>query len=196
MKLNKIYLAITLLLLLPCRLMAQFTSVNEKVAVLITGWGPSAGYNFEYAWNSHRWCRVGDKTEYVGQPCKIGHVGDFPYQLHLGLVPWALHTETEGWEASYDNNGIYIDDSSNNRIFGNTITDNYDFGINHYRSSGDTIYQNILANNVKGIRLSFSDNNRIFLNNMTCNDYGLDIGTSSNNLIFENVIANNDIGVP
>ena len=107
MKLNKICLAVTLVFLLPCHLMAQLTTANEKVAVLITGWGPSAGYNFEYAWNSHRWCRVGDKTEYVGQPCKIDHVGDFPYQLHLGLVPWALHTETEGWEATYDNNGIY-----------------------------------------------------------------------------------------
>jgi hypothetical protein len=86
---------------------AQPKSNEEKVAVLITGWGPSAGYNFEYAWNSHYWCRVGDKTEYEGQPCKIGHVGEFPYQLHLGLVPWALHTETEGWERSYDNSGIY-----------------------------------------------------------------------------------------
>lgn len=86
---------------------AQPNAHEEKVAVLITGWGPSAGYNFEYAWNSHYWCRVGDKTEYEGQPCKINHVGEFPYRLHLGLVPWALHTETEGWERSYDNSGIY-----------------------------------------------------------------------------------------
>jgi len=86
---------------------AQPAANAEKVAVLITGWGTSAGYNFEYAWNSHYWCRVGDKTEYEGQPCKIGHVGEFPYQLHLGLVPYALHTETAGWERSYDNSGIY-----------------------------------------------------------------------------------------
>ncbi len=93
------------------------------------------------------------------------------------------------------NNGIDIDDSSNNEIFGNIVLDSYNFGMVIYRSSGDTIYQNRLSNNIKGVWLSFSENNKVFRNNMTNNEHGLDIGSSSNNMIFENVISNNDIGV-
>ena len=93
------------------------------------------------------------------------------------------------------NNGIDIDDSSNNVIFGNIVLDSYNFGMVIYRSAGDIIYQNHLSTNIKGIWLSFSENNTVFRNNLTNNEHGLDICSSSNNLIFENVIFNNEIGI-
>jgi len=39
---------------------------QEKIAVLITGWGIPVGYNFDYAWTTS------DTTEYEGQECTIG----------------------------------------------------------------------------------------------------------------------------
>jgi hypothetical protein len=80
---------------------------EDKVAVLITSWCSPRGFDFDYAWRSHSQCRVGDRTEYEGQPCKIGHVGEFPYQTHLGLIPWFLAWETPGFELIFDNSGIY-----------------------------------------------------------------------------------------
>ena len=68
---------------------AQLTPTKDKVAVLITDWGMPAGYNFEYSYHSHDYSRIGDLTLYPGQPCKIGHVGEFPHEMHMGLVPWS-----------------------------------------------------------------------------------------------------------
>ena len=101
-------LLIVLFVVLPIVLPKVTVAQNEeKVAVLITDWGMPAGYNFEYAWRSHDAARVGDLTEYEGQPCKIGHVGAFPYEAHMGLVPWGLANEVPGFEIFYDSSGIY-----------------------------------------------------------------------------------------
>ena len=108
MKLNKIYLAVLLVCLLPFNTMAQPTAVEDKVAVLITSWGMPAGYSFDYSWHSSEYARCGDKTEYEGQPCKTGHVGEFPYQAHFNIIPWAICFETPDYEFLYDNSGIYI----------------------------------------------------------------------------------------
>jgi hypothetical protein len=108
MRLRKIfYLTLTVTLLLPFITVSYAKPVEDKVAVLITDWGTPAGFNFEYAWTSHSLCRVGDRTHYPGELCKIGHVGDFPYQTHIGILPWALTCSWPGWQLAYDNSGIY-----------------------------------------------------------------------------------------
>ena len=113
MKVIKISLILILALLLPLISMAQ-TPVEEKVGVLITGWGMPSGYNFTYSWHSSEYARCGDRTEYEGQPCKIGHVGgyfnDDLLMAHMNLVPWGICFETEGVEFLYDSVGIYIFD--------------------------------------------------------------------------------------
>jgi hypothetical protein len=86
---------------------AQLTPTKDKVAVLITDWGMPAGYNFEYAYHSHDYSRIGDLTQYPGQPCKIGHVGEFPHEMHMGLVPWVLTASYPGSEELFDSYGIY-----------------------------------------------------------------------------------------
>lgn len=83
------------------------TPVKERVAVLITDWGMPQGYNFEYAWNSHKYCRVGDRTHYPGEPCKIGHVGPMPAQVHIGILPVGITWPYPGNYKSFDNSGIY-----------------------------------------------------------------------------------------
>ncbi len=117
---KKSYLTVFILLCVSCNVFAQTTPVDEKVAVLITGWGLPAGYVFEYAWRSHDAARIGDVTEYEGQPCKFGHVGPFPHQAHMLIIPWELSFSTPGgfpvggstlYELIFDNHGIYRYDS-------------------------------------------------------------------------------------
>jgi len=107
MKANKLYLLLTIMLLVPCISMAQSTPVKDKVAVLITSWGMPAGYNFGYAWASPDLAQIGDKTESEGQPCKIGHVGEFPYLSHMNFIPWSILFKTAGNENFYDSYGVY-----------------------------------------------------------------------------------------
>ena len=101
-----VIVAVVIIHLLPC-LGSAAVPVKDKIAVLITDWGMPAGYNFEYAWNSHTGARFGDWTQYPGQPCKFGHVSEFPHQLHMGLIPWLLAASWPGGATAYDNSGIY-----------------------------------------------------------------------------------------
>jgi hypothetical protein len=93
-------------LLLAPTLFAQ--PVEDKVGVLITGWGMPSGYNFNYSYYGSIYPRCGDLTEFEGQPCKFGHVGELPYMAHINLIPWSICFETPGRELLYDNSGVYI----------------------------------------------------------------------------------------
>ena len=101
------YVSAACALLLSFAAITHATPVEDRVAVLITSWGAPAGYNFEYAWNSHSECRIGDRTHYPGELCKIGHAGDFPMQTHVGILPWSLTCAWPGKQLIYDNSGIY-----------------------------------------------------------------------------------------
>jgi hypothetical protein len=103
------FLGATVTLLLFWTTMANSTPVKDKVAVLILSWGAPAGACLDYAWQSHQTCRIGDRTLYPGQPCKFGHVGEFPYQIHIGILPWAL---TCLWEDTVITIGQQVDPSS------------------------------------------------------------------------------------
>ena len=80
---------------------------EEKVGVLLLSWPINAGFCPEVSWNIQQETFIGDVTEYEGQPCKFGHVGDFPQEVHLGWMPWMLWNEVPGWEYAYDSSGIY-----------------------------------------------------------------------------------------
>jgi hypothetical protein len=100
-------LGATITLLLFWTTMANSTPVKDKVAVLILSWGAPAGACLDYAWQSHQTCRIGDRTLYPGQSCKFGHVGEFPYQIHIGILPWALTCLWPGNQYVYDSSGTY-----------------------------------------------------------------------------------------
>ena len=46
---------------------------NEKIAVLITGWGTPEGFSDSYWRHMAKRSRFGDRTEYKGQPCTEHH---------------------------------------------------------------------------------------------------------------------------
>jgi len=107
MKDRMIIAVLVIALFLPCSTMAQPTPVEEKVGVLITAWGLTAGNDFAYAWNLAM-NSIGDKTEYEGQPCKAEfHLGPFPFQSHMNIQPFAVLHKVTGLETVFDGYGIY-----------------------------------------------------------------------------------------
>ncbi|MEM2409479.1 MAG: right-handed parallel beta-helix repeat-containing protein, partial [Thermofilaceae archaeon] len=90
--------------------------------------------------------------------------------------------------------GIYLYMSSGNTVTGNTISNNY-CGIDLYRSSGNTVTGNTISNNYYGIRLSYSNGNTVTGNTITNNDYGIRLYMSSGNTVTGNTISNNYCGI-
>jgi len=92
------------------------------------------------------------------------------------------------------NSGINLYGSSNCKIIGNIITDNFN-GIHQLNvSSGNTISENKIADNVDGIFLAYlSSNNVIIENNITANhEYGIALGSNvSSNTIYHNNFEEN-----
>jgi hypothetical protein len=107
MNVKIIIVLMVLAVLVPFSVRAADTPVEEKVAILITAWGLTDGYNFDYAWNLSM-NSIGDKTLYPGQPCKAEfHLGPFPFQSHMNIQPFAVLHKVTGLETVFDGYGIY-----------------------------------------------------------------------------------------
>jgi parallel beta-helix repeat protein len=90
--------------------------------------------------------------------------------------------------------GVWLEDSSNNIMSGNNITNNRYWGIVLYSSSNNNIIGNNVSANDEGISLSESSNNNTVMgNNITENSwYGIYLLTSYNNTLSYNEIKNNN----
>jgi len=100
------------------------------------------------------------------------------------------------YTASY-NYGIYLYESNNNTVTGNTCNNNNDAGIYLNLSSDNTITDNTCNNNNNyGIFLNSSSNNNTVTGN-TCNSNsnGIRLYSSSNNTITGNTCSNNNYGI-
>ncbi|UCG68937.1 MAG: right-handed parallel beta-helix repeat-containing protein [Thermoplasmata archaeon] len=93
--------------------------------------------------------------------------------------------------------GIYIFRSSNNTISYNDISNSIQYGIFLSRSSNNHIQNNNISNNWEGIRLFFSSNNNISYNNIHDNpEAGIHLYSSeSNNITSNSLISNGNFGV-
>ena len=90
--------------------------------------------------------------------------------------------------------GILITSSQNCSIFGNTITDCNEWGIELSGSSENRIYGNYITNSDNGINFEEASNNNFVNGNVIANNHqnGIEIHQlSSNNSIFENNITTN-----
>ena len=92
---------------------------------------------------------------------------------------------TDPWD------GIYLKNSSNNKITGNKVTGNY-LGIYLWWSNNNTVTGNTLTSNTYGISIDDSSNNLVTGNNLTNNRIGIQLDRCSNNVLKSNRMYNND----
>jgi parallel beta-helix repeat protein len=100
--------------------------------------------------------------------------------------------------------GVYLSSSNRNNLYGNNLSDNWDWGICLENSSNNDIYNNDAWNNQDndlcyssaGIFLAYSSSNNIHNNIASTNDWGIVLGhSSSNNNIHHNIVSNNGRGI-
>jgi parallel beta-helix repeat protein len=102
---------------------------------------------------------------------------------------------------SKNNHGVYLWDSSNNTISGNTINKNRGYGIifDGYSFSHcdyNNVFYNTISANGNGIRFWVSSENNIYANTITDTNIGIYfLGYSDNNTISGNTISNNNVGI-
>jgi parallel beta-helix repeat protein len=89
---------------------------------------------------------------------------------------------------------IYLDDSSNNTIEENILTDS-EFGIQLEDSSSNYIWCNNVTNNTKGIDLTSSTKNVIQQNDIRRNNHGIRLTVSTCNIISGNHLTENIQGI-
>ena len=91
--------------------------------------------------------------------------------------------------ASNFGRSIYLSNSSNNTVTGNSILHN-SYCIYLSYSNKNTITHNNVSNNFEGVTLSYSNNNIIEGNTISNNAYGMFLDSSSNNNIMGNNVSN------
>jgi parallel beta-helix repeat protein len=94
--------------------------------------------------------------------------------------------------------GVFVDSSNYTTISGNIVTNNNNYGILLFMSSGNTVSDNTVThNNVVGIYIkASSENNLISGNTVASTTYGIELeDNSSNNMIFDNICTDNDYGI-
>jgi len=100
--------------------------------------------------------------------------------------------------------GILLENSSNNMIYGNELTNNSYYSIKLYESTNNSIHRNEVTDSCGGVWFdAFSNHNSISENNITNNEddaicllgYGLRFISTSYNVISGNNITNNGCGI-
>jgi len=89
--------------------------------------------------------------------------------------------------------GIWLNNSSNDTISGNNLTNNMDYSIYLYESSNNTLSGNEVINNYDGFWLEhYSNRNIISGNNIVTRGHGIILEFSFYNNISDNTIRNNE----
>jgi len=127
---------------------------------------------------------------------------------YLGMEVWGLeannnviafnNVSSNGFYHPVGADGIYIDLSSDNRIYDNIITGNARDGITLSRSGNNSIHDNVISGNEgrAGIFLSSwegrnATDNMIFANDIARNEYGIYLDRSNGNFFYHNSFVNN-----
>ncbi|MEH6551733.1 MAG: hypothetical protein V7711_08425 [Pseudomonadales bacterium] len=110
MKFNKIiFSAFVIVTLQACSPPDQTPPVNEnsdKVAVLITGWGETLGYDREFRKQVRR-SQTGAKKVHPFEACTEMYAGKWPFASQVGLLPFAIMHQLPILGAAFDSMGVY-----------------------------------------------------------------------------------------
>ncbi len=147
---------------------------------------------------------IGNTTDYfVVRDCYLheaaGGIGE-PFYPDSGLTFFyvqngvANNNNISGYDISIY--GIYlVSSSSNNKITGNNVTRNGNYGIYVFSCSNNNISNNNVSNNGDGIYLSFSPDNNITGNKASFNSNGIFFSLSDGNTAENNKVTNNWAGI-
>jgi len=86
--------------------------------------------------------------------------------------------------------GIYLENSLNNNLSFNSITD-CEYGITLYNSSNNCIYRNIIKNNIQDGILCYGSSNTLIENHIADNGVGMELMWASDTIIKNNNFVNN-----
>lgn len=101
---HRVWLAVSAALL-SCVALAE-RAPADKVAVLITDWAEPEGFDDLYRKEVVK-RSFGSSAATADAPCTENFVGEAPYRVQLGLVPYAVGFEAKGLEGAYDSMGLY-----------------------------------------------------------------------------------------
>jgi len=125
-----------------------------------------------------------------GVTIKNTYISGFTYGIQLYS---SLYNDIAKNNITNNEYGIMISlcDGSRSNIFRNNITNN-DCGILlSAASTGASIYENNIADNIEGIRFELSSTNTIHTNNVTNNWYGIVVSESDDNKFYHNNFIDN-----
>ena len=89
-----------------------------------------------------------------------------------------------------EQSGIYLEDSLNNNLSYNSITD-CEYGITLYNSSNNCIYRNNIKNNIQDGILCYGNSNTLIENHIADNGVGMELMWTSDTIIKNNNFVNN-----
>ena len=110
-----------------------------------------------------------------------------------GVFLWKTqNSRIENVTAKSNQYQIYLRDSNNNTLTGNTASNNRNYGIYLYGSSNNTLTENTASDNIFGIYLRYSSNNTL-TGNTAPNWLGIYLQNSNNNTLTDNTANSNVI---
>ncbi len=88
------------------------TPVEDRIAIVNTGWGTPIGNSPEYREGLGNRAYRGPRQTTEDEKCTDSYLGEWPYRVKQGLIPYAVAYKTPMLERLYDGLGIYKYDAT------------------------------------------------------------------------------------
>lgn len=108
------------------------TPVAERIAILNTAWGTPLGNSPEYRAGLGNRAYRGPRQISKDQKCTDNYLGEWPYRVKQGLIPFAVAYRTPKMEKIYDGMGVYKFDAEQ-QIYTNIVTPHITFTAHEVR---------------------------------------------------------------
>ncbi|MBN2099422.1 MAG: right-handed parallel beta-helix repeat-containing protein, partial [Dehalococcoidia bacterium] len=126
----------------------------------------------------------------------IGNIILSNYYGIQGALDSDCATIKDNYILSSGSYGIWLHDTDNNTITGNTMLSNA-HGIDMWDSSNNWITNNTISGSAQGIMLSFSGSSSTISSNhiSSCTQWGIEVGNDGGNIISYNTVSNSETGI-